>query len=170
MRKKTFDRIVEALVYEANANYSKVEFKQFKPDELRIETDDTYELKYGDTTVSVEYNQTDIDKVRANRKSITLPLSSRMVSIFVTDNSNKDFVINKEFFITENKLDNNKGYRMHFSTYINVDTPTGRKRILSNANQVLWINNGTSSFTETKTMFHRTSISIWKIINGGFSK
>lgn len=170
MRKKTFDRIVEALVYEAKANYSKVGFKQFKPDELRIETDDTYELKYGDTTVSVEYNQTDTDKVRANRKSITLPLSSRMVSIWVTDNSDTDFVIKREFFISEYKLDDNKGYRLHFSSYVFVDTPKGTKRVLTNANQVLWIDNGTSSFTETRTMFHRTSMSIWKIINGGFQK
>lgn len=170
MRKKTFDRIVEALVYEANANYSKVGFKQFKPDELRIETDDTYELKYGDTTLTVEYNQTDTDKVRANRKSITYPVNSRMVFITTKDVSDKDFVVNREFFISEYKLDDNKGYRIHFSSYVNVDTPKGKKRVLSKANQVLWIDNGSSAFTETKTMFHRTSMSIWKIINGGFQK
>lgn len=170
MRKKTFDRIVEALVYEAKDNYSKVEFKQFHPDELRIETDDTYELKYGNTTLTVEYNQTDTDKVRTNRKSFLYPLSNRIVSIFLTDNTDGNFVIKREFFISEYKLDNDKGYRLHFSSYVFVETPQGTKRVLTNANQVVWIDNGIRTFTETKTMLHRTSISIWKIINGGLSK
>tara|TARA_R100000329_G_C7573895_1_gene203183 strand:- start:223 stop:726 length:504 start_codon:yes stop_codon:yes gene_type:complete len=165
MRKKTFDQIVKALVFEANKTNSKVEFKQFKPEELRIETDDTYELKYDDIKATIEYNSTDTDKVRANRKSIDYPVKDRMVSIFVTDHTDGDFVIKRDFFVTEYKNDNGS-YKLHFSTYVRVETPKGTKRVLSRANQVIYIYEDNKDWTETRTMFNRTSKSIFNIVNG----
>jgi len=165
MRKKTFDQIVKALVHEANKKCSEVEFKQFKPEELRIETDDTYELKYDDITVSIEYNSTDTEKVRANRKNINFPVQDRMVSIFTTDHTDGDFVIKRDFFITETQNDN-ESYKLHFSTYVRVETPKGTKRVLSRANQVIWIDEDNTDWTTTRAMFHTTSKSIFRIVNG----
>lgn len=167
MRKKTFDQIVKALVFEANQTNSEVEWKQFKPEELRIETDDTYELKYDDITVSIEYNSTDTDKVRANNKSINYPVQDRMVSIFTTDHSDGDFVIKRDFYVTEYKNDNGS-YKLHFSTYVRVETPKGTKRVLSRANQVIWIDEDNKDWTDSRTMFqfNRTSKSIFRIVNG----
>ena len=165
MRKNTFDQIVKALVHEANKKYSEVEFKQFKPEELRIETDDTYELKYDDITVSIEYNSTDTEKVRANRKNINFPVQDRMVSIFTTDHTDGDFVIKRDFFVTEYKNDNGS-YKLHFSTYVRVETPKGTKRVLSGANQVIWIDEDNKDWTKSNSMFHTTSKSIFRIVNG----
>lgn len=168
MRKSTFDKIVKALVHEANKGYSKVEFKQFKPEELRVPTDDTYELKYDDITLSIEYNSTDTDKVRANRKSINYPVKERMASIFTTDHSDGDFVIKREFFITEYNDANDGSTRLQFSTYVRVDTPKGTKRVLSGANQRVWIHDSNRNWTESSSMLniHRTSKSIFRIVNG----
>lgn len=166
MRKVTFENIVKAIVHEAGLKNPKAESKQFKPEELRIETDDTYEVKYDDITLTIEYNSTDTDKVRANNKNITYPVNDRMVSIFLKDETDKNFIIERDFFVSEYKKEN--GYRLHFSTYVRVKTPKGVKRVLSRANQVVWIDNFNKDWTETKSMLHthRSSNTIFKIVNG----
>tara|TARA_Y100000004_G_scaffold166731_1_gene198664 strand:+ start:1096 stop:1581 length:486 start_codon:yes stop_codon:yes gene_type:complete len=160
MKKKTFEALVDDLRSgsqdtEHNGSWS---FGKFLPEALRVPTDDTYKIKFNDIEITIEYNQTDTDKVNAGRKTTTYAVKDRMASIYVEDKTDKEFPISRRFHVYEIREDNNSVSRLHFSSYINVSNGKRTKHILSGANQVLWIND---SKIRNK--------SAWKIVCGGWS-
>lgn len=143
MRKKTFEALVEDLSSSSQSVSERKSwsFSKFKPEALRVPTDDTYEINFDDYKISIEYNQTDQDKVLANRKNIFYPVKNRMASIYVDDNTDKDFPIKRRFHVYEIMEENSSVSRLHFSSYISVYNGETTKHVLANANQVLWFNN-----------------------------
>ena len=160
MRKKTFEALVEDLrIGSSDTEHDgSLRFGKLLPEVLRVPTDDTYKIKFNDIEISIEYNQTDTDKVYAGKKTTTYAVKDRMASIFVEDKTDKDFPIKRRFHVYEIREGNNSASRLHFSSYITVSNGKKTKHILAGANQVLWINN---------SKINRKSA--WKIVCGGWS-